>query len=197
MKIFVVENNFKDSKTIDQPVFSLRPETSLLRNNQSFFFPDFTKEIICSVSVVVRISRIGRSIYEKFANRYYNQIGVGVCFTAVDILQNLQKQDLPSDIARCFDFSAPVSPDFVDVADISDLNIVSKLEINGNEIQICNAHEMPFSIEKIISHISQFVSFKIGDLIFINPPKSNVQIKIGDNLKASINNKVLLDFKVE
>ena len=197
MKIFVVENNFSDSKNVTQPIFSMRPETSLLRNNQNFFYPEFTKDIVCSVSLFVRISRIGRCIYKKFANRYYNEVGVAVCFTAVDILRKLQAENQPTDLARCFDFSLPLSPEMISLNDIDGCeNINVKLDISGKILQ-SNTSEQVFSIDEIVSYISQFVSFKIGDIILVNPQQTNAKIGIGDKLKAYLNEKKMLDFEIE
>jgi 2-keto-4-pentenoate hydratase/2-oxohepta-3-ene-1,7-dioic acid hydratase in catechol pathway len=198
MKIFVVENNFSVSQSIAEPVFSMRPETSLLRNNQNFFFPEFTKNIVCNVSLVVRISRIGRCIYKKFANRYYSEIGAGICFTATDILQKLQSENQPTDLARCFDFSLPLSPEMMLLNDIADCNNISvKLDINGKILQSHSTAQQTFSIDEIVSHISQFVSFKIGDIILVNPQQTNTKIGIGDRLQAYLADKKMLDFEVE
>jgi len=198
MKIFVVENNFRDAaKTSTEPVFSMRPETSLLRNNQNFFFPEFTKKIVCGVSVFIRLSRIGRCIYEKFAHRYYEEMGLCLCFTAVDILQKLQAENKPSDIARCFDFSLPVSAETISVNETNCKKIDVQLSINNKILQSYNTSEAPFAADKIISYISQFVSFKIGDIILISLPNAATEIKIGDNLQAFLNNKKMLDFAVE
>ena len=197
MKIFVVENNFSDSKNVTQPIFSMRPETSVLRNNQNFFYPEFTKDIVCSVSLFVRISRIGRCIYKKFANRYYNEVGVAVCFTAVDILQKLQSENQHTDLAHCFDFSLPLSPEMISLNDIDNCeNINVKLDINGKILQN-NISEQVFSIDEIVSHISQFVSFKIGDIILVNPQQTNAKIGVGDKLKAYLNEEKMLDFEIE
>lgn len=198
MKIFVVENNFSNIKqNTVEPVFSLRPETSLLRNNQNFFFPEFTENIVCGVSVFVRISRIGRCIYKKFANRYYDQTGIAICFTAADILQKLQAQNQPTDLARCFDFSLPISPETISVSEINCKNLDITLNINGEISQNYNTQQLPFDTAEIVSHISQFINFKIGDIILTSLPHATAKIKIGDKLQAAINNKKMLDFDVE
>ncbi|MDR1553702.1 MAG: fumarylacetoacetate hydrolase family protein [Prevotellaceae bacterium] len=198
MKIFVVENNFSDTlQNNTEPVFSMRPETSLLRNNQNFFFPEFTQNIVCGVSVFVRLARIGRCIYKKFANRYYEEIGAGICFTAIDILQKLQSENRPTDIARCFDFSLPVSPKTILKNEINCNNIELQLNINGEISQKYNTSHLPFNIDEIISYISQYVSFKIGDIILISLPDTSSKIKIGYKLQACINNIKMLDFEIE
>ena len=198
MKIFVVENNFQDSiKSFVEPVFSMRPETSLLRNNQNFFFPEFTKKIVCGVSIFIRLSRIGRCIYKKFAHRYYEELGVGLCFTAIDIMQKLQVESQPADLARCFDFSLPLSPETISVHDIDCKQINVKFSINSEIVQNYNTLQLPFDTDEIVSYISQFVSFKIGDIILISLPNTAAEIKIGDNLKVFLNDKKMLDFEVE
>ena len=198
MKIFVVENNFCDAdKSFTEPVFSMRPETALLRNNQNFFFPEFTKKIVCGISVFLRISRIGRCIYKKFANRYYEEIGMGMCFTAIDLLQKLQAENNPSDIARCFDFSLPISAETISTNEINCKNINLELLVNNKITQSYSTVQLPFNADEIISYISQFVSFKIGDIVLISLPNTTTEIKIGDNLQAFLNGKKMLDFAVE
>ena len=198
MKIFVVENNFVTvGKIIVEPVFSMRPETSLLRNNQNFFFPEFTKKIICNVSVFVRLSRIGRCIYKKFAHRYYEEIGVGVCFTAVDILQKLQTENKPTDAARCFDFSLPVSAETFPTQKTDCKKLDVQLSVNNEIVQNYNTSQLHFDTDEIISYISQIVSFKIGDIVLIGLPDIATEIKIGDSLQAFLNNKKILDFAIE
>ncbi|MDR1348474.1 MAG: fumarylacetoacetate hydrolase family protein [Prevotellaceae bacterium] len=198
MKIFVVENNFSDTlQNITEPVFSMRPETSLLRNSQNFFYPEFTKNIVCGVSAFVRLSRTGRCIYRKFANRYYDEIGAGIYFTAVDILDKLQAENKPSDIARCFDFSLPVSPETVSANEINYSDMDIQLVINGKISQKYNTSQLPFDIDGIISYISQYVSFKIGDIILIGSPPAAAKIEIGYRLQAYINSRKMLDFEIE
>lgn len=198
MKIFIVENNFQN--TVDkpkEPVFSMRPETSLLRNSQNFFFPKFTNKIVCGVSVFVRLSRIGRCIHKKFAHRYYTEAGICICFTAVDMLQNLQSSDKPSDLARCFDFSMPVSAETISIENTDFKNINVKLRVNNETVQNYNTVQLPLDTDEIISYISQFVSFKIGDIIAISLPVEATEIKIGDNLQAFFNDTRMLEFKIE
>ncbi|MDR1985332.1 MAG: fumarylacetoacetate hydrolase family protein [Prevotellaceae bacterium] len=198
MKIFVVENNFSDTvQSLAVPVFSMRPETSLLRNNQNFFFPEFTKDIVCGVSVFIRLSRIGRCIYKRFASRYYEEIGAGICFTAVDILHRMKAENKPADIARCFDFSLPISPETISANEINCKNINVQLSLNGEILQSYNTSQLLFDVDEIISYISQFVSFKIGDIVLISLPNTTTKIKIGDKLQAYVNNKKMLDFEVE
>ena len=198
MKIFIVENNSPDAvKSFTEPIFSMRPETSLLRNNQNFFFPPFTKKIVCGVSIFLRLSKIGRCIYKKFAHRYYEEIGVGVCFTAIDILEKLQTKNKPADAARCFDFSLPLSAKTILVNEIGYKNINVKLNINNKVSQSYNSSQLPFEADEIISYISQFVSFKMGDIVLVSLPDTATEIKIGDELQAFINNEKMLDFTIE
>jgi 2-keto-4-pentenoate hydratase/2-oxohepta-3-ene-1,7-dioic acid hydratase in catechol pathway len=198
MKIFVVENNFSCiEQNVSTPVFSMRPETSLLRNNQNFFFPEFTKNIVCGVSAFIRISRIGRRIYKKFANRYYEEIGVAVCFTAVDMLQQLQSKNMPDDAARCFDFSVPVSSEMLLKNEINCKNVDVQLNIDSKISQKYNLSQLFFDIDEIIMWISLYVSFKIGDIILISLPYTSAKIEIGAKLQAYINNKKMLDFEIE
>ncbi|MDR2650772.1 MAG: fumarylacetoacetate hydrolase family protein [Prevotellaceae bacterium] len=180
------------------PVFFLKPETALLRNNQPFYYPDFTQELHYETELVLRICRVGRSIPEKFAARYVSEIGLGIDLTARDIQDECRKKGLPWEIAKGFDYSAPVSPEFIPTGDFKDLNNINfHLELNGVTVQKGNSSDMIFSFNKIISYVSQFITLKIGDLIFTGTPSGVGRLETGYNLKGYIENKLMLDIDIK
>jgi 2-keto-4-pentenoate hydratase/2-oxohepta-3-ene-1,7-dioic acid hydratase in catechol pathway len=182
----------------ENPVFFLKPETALLRNNQPFFYPDFTKNLHYETELVLRIGRVGRSIPEQFASRYISEIGLGIDFTARDIQEQCKKKGLPWEIAKGFDYSAPVSPCFIPYSDFQDMkNINFSLEINGITVQKGNSANLIFSFDRIISYVSQFITLKIGDLIFTGTPDGVGPVKTGYNLKGYIEDKLMIDFDIK
>ena len=204
MKIICIAWNYRehvkelDNTIPDAPVFFLKPDTALLRNNQPFFYPDFTQNLHYETELVVRIGKVGRSIAEKFAHRYYSELGIGIDFTARDIQQQCRQQGLPWDAAKAFDYSAPVSPQLIPTAELGSLsNINFHLAINGKTVQQGNSGDMIFGIDKLISHVSQYVTLKIGDLIFTGTPSGVGVVNVGDRLQAYINGKLMLDFDVK
>lgn len=182
----------------ESPVFFIKPDTALLRNNQPFYYPDFTKQLHYEVELVLRINKVGRSIGEKYAHKYYSEIGIGIDFTARDIQQQCREKGLPWEAAKAFDYSAPVSPEFIPVDEFADLqNIDFRLELNGKTVQQGSNADMIFGFDKIVSHVSQYLTLKIGDLIFTGTPAGVGEVQIGDNLKAYINNRLMLDFEIK
>jgi 2-keto-4-pentenoate hydratase/2-oxohepta-3-ene-1,7-dioic acid hydratase in catechol pathway len=180
------------------PVFFMKPETALLRNNQPFFYPDFTKKLHYETELVLRIGRIGRSIPERFAERYISGIGLGIDFTARDIQDECRKKGLPWEIAKSFDYSAPVSQQFIPFEDFTNINDINfRLELNGVTVQKGNSSSMIFPFNRIISFVSQYITLKIGDLIFTGTPEGVGRVETGYNLKGYIENKLMLDFDIK
>ncbi|HPW66175.1 MAG TPA: fumarylacetoacetate hydrolase family protein [Salinivirgaceae bacterium] len=203
MKIICVVGNYTDcakepnNQTTENPIFFLKPETALLRKNQPFFYPEFSKDIHHEVELVYRICRIGKNISQRFAHRYYDFVGVGVSFTAKDILERCKMQGLPWEIAKSFDNSTAISDKFIETTQLPNANeICFGLEKNNTTIQYGKSNEMIFNIDKIIAHVSKFVMLKIGDLIFTGTPTGAGNIEIGDNLKAYIGDNLMLTTKI-
>ena len=204
MKIICIGLNYIDHlkemgcEIPKEPIFFMKADTALLRNNQPFFYPDFTQNLHYEVELIIRINKVGKSIAEKYASRYYSEIGVGIDFTARDIQHKCMDNGMPWEIAKAFDYSAPVSPEFIPVSDFANLQDISfRLDINGRTVQIGNSKNLIFGFDKIISHISQFVTLKIGDLVFTGTPAGVGGVKIGDNLKAYIEDRLMLDFEIK
>ncbi|MBR5957270.1 MAG: fumarylacetoacetate hydrolase family protein [Salinivirgaceae bacterium] len=179
-----------------EPVIFLMPETALITRNLPFFYPDFSSQIEYEVELVVKISRLGKNIPEKFAHRYYEEIGIGIDFTARDLQRQAGAAGLPWTISKGFDGAAPIGT-FVNKAELGDLNNISfSLEKNGQLVQQGNSADMLFSFDALIAYISRFFTIKIGDLIFTGTPSGVGPVKIGDNLVARIGDHELLNFNV-
>ncbi len=181
-----------------EPLFFLKPETALLRNNEPFYYPEFSNEIHYEVEIVVRISKMGKHIEPRFAHRYYEEIGIGIDFTARDIQRLHKEKGWPWEKAKAFDHSAPVGNRFLPVntfRTVQDINF--RLEKNGEIVQQGNTRDMIFSIDELISYVSQFITLKTGDLIFTGTPEGVGPVKIGDTLQAFIEDKLLLDFEIK
>lgn len=203
MKIICIGRNYTDhakemnSPVPENPVFFLKPDTTLLRNNQPFFYPDFSKEIHYELELVLKIGRLGRNIQKKFAHRYYKEIGLGVDFTARDLQRNCKEKGLPWEIAKAFDGSAPISK-FIKKEELGDINNLDfHLEKNGDTVQKGNSSQMIFDYDELICYVSQFITLKIGDLIFTGTPAGVGSVAIGDRLKGYLGDELLLDFFVK
>ena len=179
-----------------EPVVFMKPDSALLKNNKPFFLPDFSSEIHYETEVVVKISKLGKSIAPKFAPRYYDELTLGIDITARDLQTNLSKARLPWEISKCFDGAAPVGT-FIPVSTFADINNLNfRLEINGSVVQQSNTADMIFNINEIISYVSRFFTLKTGDLIFTGTPAGVGPLKRNDRLVAFIEDKPLIDFMI-
>lgn len=203
MKILAVGLNYeshniemKRTFKSETPVIFMKPESAQLKDGKPFFIPDFSNEIHYETEMVVKINRLGKNIAEKFANRYYDELTVGIDFTARDLQKSLKEKGLPWEISKSFDNSAAIG-NFVskgEFQDIQDINF--HLDINKETVQKGNTSNMIYSIDKIIEYISQYFTLKIGDLIFTGTPAGIGPVKIDDHLEGFIENKKLLDFHI-
>jgi len=203
MKIICIGRNYIDhAKELknpipEKPVFFMKPETALLKNNKAFFYPNFSKDIHYEVELVVRINKIGVHIQEKFAHTYYDEIGLGIDFTARDLQSEQKKKGLPWEIAKAFDYSAPIGK-FIPKSELGDLNnLAFSLKKNDSIVQKGTSADMMFSIDRIIAYVSQFVSFKIGDLIYTGTPAGVGPVQIGDQLTGFIMDQEMFSFKIK
>ncbi|HPA88058.1 MAG TPA: fumarylacetoacetate hydrolase family protein [Bacteroidales bacterium] len=180
----------------EEPVVFMKPDSALLKNNKPFFLPDFSADMHYEAEVVVKISKLGKSIEPRFAHRYYDEITAGIDLTARDLQTKLSKARLPWEISKCFDGAAPVGK-FVPVASVPDMGKLDfRLEINGRIVQQSNTSDMIFSIDEIISYVSRFFTLKTGDLIFTGTPSGVGPVRKGDHLVAFIGEMPLLDFMI-
>lgn len=203
MKIIAIGRNYIDhakelnNPVPDTPIVFLKPDSSIIKKNKPFFLPLFSEEIHHEVEIVLKISRLGKNIASKFAYRYFNEIGIGIDFTARDLQRNCMNKGLPWEIAKAFDGSAPIGK-FVNVSEFRDVNNISfRLEINGKDVQQGNTKDMIFSPVEIIAYVSKFFTLKTGDLIFTGTPAGVGPVKKNDHLQAYIEDELLLDFFVK
>lgn len=180
-----------------EPMFFLKPETALIRAGLPFYYPGFSSNIHHEIELVLRICRLGKHIQEKFANTYYDAIGLGIDFTARDMQDICRQKGLPWEIAKAFDGSAPLGQ-FVEKDKINDLfNIDFSLHKNGVVVQKGNSGMMIFNFDKIVSYVSKFITLKIGDLIFTGTPAGVGPVHKGDNLKGYLNSELMIDLNIK
>ena len=203
MKIICIGRNYVDhvkelnSNLPTEPVFFLKPDTCIINRNQPFFYPEFSNEIHYETELVVRINKVGKYIQEKFANTYYDELTVGIDFTARDIQRQCQQKGLPWEISKGFDSAAPIGK-FIKKDCFDNIqNINLKLNINNQTIQQGNTKDMIFSVDTIISYVSKFITLKMGDIIFTGTPSGVGPVKIGDRLEAFLNDQSLLKVDIK
>jgi len=203
MKIICIGRNYVahakelNNEVPDSPVFFLKPDSALVLANRPFFYPEFSKDVQYELEVVIRINRLGKSIEEQYASRYYNEVALGVDFTARDLQAEQKKKGLPWEIAKGFDYSAPVS-EFFPLNEFGDIhNLSFRLDLNGKTVQEGNTSLMIFSFEKVIAYVSRFMTLKTGDMIFTGTPAGVGPVAIDDRLEAYLEGKKLMDFPVK
>ena len=181
---------------ITEPTIFLKADSSLLKDGKPFFIPDFSSEMHYETELVVKIDRLGKNIAERFAHRYYNEVTVGIDFTARDLQCRLREQGLPWEISKAFDNSAAIGT-FVPLNEAGEVNHLSfHLDINGQTVQQGCTEDMLFSVDKIIAYVSRFFTLKIGDLIYTGTPAGVGAVHIGDHLEGYLGDRKLLDFHV-
>ena len=162
-----------------------------------FFYPDFSKDIHFECELVVKINRVGKNIAEKFAHKYYDEIGLGIDFTARDLQKICKEKGHPWEIAKSFESSAPISKEFISKSELELDNLDFRLEHNGEIKQKGNTNDMIFTIDQLIAYVSQFMTLKKGDLIYTGTPAGVGPIAIGDTLKGFIGDREMFDVKVK
>ena len=200
MKIICIGRNYKNhaeelGNTVPkEPLFFLKPDTAIQPKGHPFFIPNFSDNIHYEVELVVKIDKAGKNIEEKFAHKYYSQIGLGIDFTARDIQEECKEKGLPWEKSKGFDGSAQISKIFIDKSNLDLNNISFNLEKNGEIVQKGNSADMIFHFDTIISYLSKFYSLKVGDLIYTGTPTGVSKVIAGDTLKGFITDKEM--FKV-
>ena len=202
MKIFGIGRNYAahieelNNERPDEPVIFTMPDTALLVKNRPFYYPSFSKDIHYEVEIVLKVSKAGKNIDEKFAHNYYNEIGIGIDFTARDLQEKAKEKGLPWALAKGFNDAAPVS-EFVpkDSLDIDNLNF--SLTLDGEFKQQGNTKLMLFSFDYIISYLSKYFLLKKGDLIFTGTPKGVGPVTIGNRLEAFLEDKKMLHVDIK
>jgi len=202
MKIICIGRNYAEhieelgNERPSEPIIFLKPDTALLKNNDAFFHPDFSNDVHHEVEILIKIKKEGKSIQKEFASSYYEEIGLGIDFTARDLQAKAKEKGHPWEIAKAFNGSAPIS-NFIPKQDFDVKNINFKLQKNGDDVQIGNTSLMIWEIDEIIAYVSRFILLKIGDIIFTGTPKGVGPVKIGDRLEGFIENRKMLDFQVK
>ena len=202
MKIICIGRNYANhakelGNTItSEPVFFLKPDTAISPKGHPFFIPDFSSNVHYEVELVIKINRLGKHIQESFAHKYYQEIGLGIDFTARDVQEEVKAKGLPWEKAKGFDGSAVISRSFIPKEELDLNNIDFKLEKNGDTVQVGNSKDMLFNFDKIIAYISQFYTLKIGDLIYTGTPAGVGQVNNGDILKGFIGTQKMFEVKV-
>ena len=206
MKIICIGRNYADhAKELNdgaeipkEPLFFLKPDTALLRNNDPFYIPSFSNEVHYECELVVRITRLAKCIDKKFASRCYEEVGLGIDFTARDLQREAIRKGLPWELCKGFDHSAALSNQFVPLAELGGdvQNLEFEMELNGEVRQHGFTKDMLFTVDEIISHISRYMTLRIGDLIYTGTPVGVGAVKAGDNIKARIGGYTLLDFDI-
>ncbi len=202
MKIFCIGRNYaKHAKELGndlptEPIVFCKPPTALLNDGKPFYHPNFSENIHHEIELVLRVCKNGKAIDPKFAHKYYNQITVGIDFTARDWQNKLKDKGQPWEIAKAFDGSAPVGS-FIPLSEIEDMsNIEFSMTKNEQVVQHGFTRDLIFSFDELVSYISRFFTIQPGDLIFTGTPEGVSQVKIGDNLEGFIGNRKLLSCKV-
>jgi len=203
MKVFCIGRNYSDhakemnAAIPEQPMFFMKPDIAILRPGTPFFYPNFSNDIHFECEIVVKINRVGKNIAEKFAHKYYDEIGLGIDFTARDLQQKCKEKGHPWEIAKSFEGSAPISKNFIPKDQLDLNNLSFSFYQNGELKQAGNSSDMIFSIDQIIAYISKFMTLKKGDLIYTGTPAGVGPIAIEDELIGFIGETEMFRVKVK
>lgn len=203
MKIICIGRNYLshvkelDNALPTEPMFFMKPETALLPAGEPFPYPDFSKEIHYETELVLRICKSGKAIDEKVATEYYDAITVGIDFTARDLQSQCKAKGHPWEMAKAFDYSAPIG-EFKKISELRNPDdIAFGMKLNGEWVQQGHSRDMIFSFDKIIAHVSRFVTLKEGDIIFTGTPQGVGEVHVGDKLELFLENEFVFGFKVK
>ena len=201
MKIFCIGRNYSEhakelnNAVPENPVVFMKPATALFKDNQPFYYPEFTKDLHYETELVLRICKQGKCIKEKFAHKYYDQIGLGIDFTARDLQTYQKAKGLPWEIAKAFDHSAVIGKLFP--KENFALPLHFSLQLNGTEVQKGNSTDMLYSFDILIEYISQFFTLQAGDLIYTGTPAGVGAVKIGDRLEGFLETEKVFNFEIK
>lgn len=204
MKIICIGRNYgahieelKNERPVEPMIF-LKPDTAVLLKKQAFFIPDFSNNVHYEAELLVKITRVGKHIQEKFAHKYYDEIGLGIDFTARDLQEKLKSKGLPWEKAKAFDGAAVIGEKWIDKGSFSDLNNINfSLHRNEKTVQEGNTANMLWKIDEIIAYVSQFFTLKIGDVIFTGTPEGVGRVEINDSLTGYIEGEEIFSIKVK
>ena len=203
MKIICIGRNYHDhiselkNKITKEPLFFLKPDTAIQPKGHPFFVPDFSNNIHYEVELVIKISKNGKNINEQFSHKYYEEIGLGIDFTARDIQNQCKELGHPWEKAKGFDGSAQISHKFINKNDLDLNNICFKLEKNKQIVQNGNSKDMIYSFDYIISYVSKFYTLRAGDLIYTGTPAGVDRVEIGDKLIGYLEEEKILSVNIK
>ena len=203
MKIICIGQNYVDhikelsNKKSGSPLIFMKPDSSLISKNQPFIIPSFSENIHHEVELIIKINRLGKHIDEKFSHKYYEEIGLGIDFTARDLQTELRSKGHPWEKSKAFDNSCLVG-NFIKKTEFNDINNISfELKKNSIIVQKGNSEKMIWRIDYLISYISKYFTLKIGDLIFTGTPSGVSKVISGDKLEGSIEGKTLFSLNIK
>ena len=204
MKIICVGRNYTDhieelkNEKPEDPVLFQKPDTSILLKKQPFFIPDFSDDVHYEVEVLVKIKKIGKHIQEKFAHKYYDEIGLGIDFTARDLQQKLKEKGLPWEKAKAFDGAAVIGNKWLNKKDLSNVDELNfSLQKNGEVVQQASTSHMLWKIDELIAYISTYFTLKIGDIIFTGTPSGVGKVSPDDRLEGFLEDQKMFSIKVK
>ena len=203
MKLICIGRNYADhikeleNEKPTDPVVFLKPDTAILLNKQPFFIPDFSDDVHHEVEVLVKIKKVGKHIDKKFAHKYYDEIGLGIDFTARDLQAKLKAKGLPWEKAKAFDGAAVIGKWLPKTKFKNVNNINFSLKKNDEVVQSGNTQLMLWKINELIEYVSKYFTLKIGDIIFTGTPAGVGKVFSNDKLKGYIENEELFSFKIK
>jgi 2-keto-4-pentenoate hydratase/2-oxohepta-3-ene-1,7-dioic acid hydratase in catechol pathway len=203
MKIICIGRNYVNhieelkNERPDEPVIFLKPDTAILPKKTPFVIPEFSNEIHHEIEILVKINKVGKYIDTKFAHKYYDEIGLGIDFTARDVQNKLKEKGLPWEKAKAFDGSAIIGDFFPKNNFSSTENITFELTNNGKSVQKGNTNHMLWKIDEIVSYVSQYFTLKKGDIIFTGTPEGVAKVSPNDYLEGFIENKRVLRLHIK
>jgi len=205
MKIICIGRNYADhaaelgNDVPSEPLFFLKPDSAILPQRHAFYIPDWTDCVHYEVELIVKINRLGKTIEQKYANRYYAEVGLGIDFTARDVQNALKSEGHPWEKSKAFDNSAIVSESFIALSvvggDVQDLNF--KLFINDKLVQSTSSSLMLHSVDELIVYVSKFMTIKTGDLLFTGTPSGVGAVVSGDVLTGLLEDKQMFSVKIK
>ena len=202
MKIICVGKNYLkhieelNSSKEDEPVIFLKPDTSIIQKNQPFFIPEFSNEIHYEIEIILKFNRLGKHIESKFSNKYFNQISLGIDFTARDFQNKFKDRGLPWDISKGFDNSALIG-DWKSIKTYDLDNINFRLEKNGKIVQQSNSKNMIWKIDELIAYASKYFTIKIGDIMFTGTPEGVGVVSEDDVLEGFLGDEKVFSVKIK
>jgi 2-keto-4-pentenoate hydratase/2-oxohepta-3-ene-1,7-dioic acid hydratase in catechol pathway len=204
MKIICIGRNYGahakelGNELPQEPVFFCKPDSAILPKGNPLYIPEWTKDLHYEVELVYRIHRLGKNIDQAHASRYYDAVSLGIDFTARDVQEAQKQARLPWEKAKAFDGSAVISTHWLDIQAPEKMEELHfRLDKNGETVQRGNSRDMIFSIDAIIAYVSQFMTLKIGDLIFTGTPAGVGPVQIGDVLKGYLGEQEMFQVKIK